>query len=482
MSLIIEVNPTESRLIGVLDTKIFTILYNDLSFRDPDYIHKKAYNPHVQERKYLITPSTRKFQTGLLQRITQFLDIHGLEYEIRDNRIESSPEFMMPIQENALSLRPYQEEAVQSAIDNKCGILRMATGAGKTFVASHLVSRLERRTVILVHRLDLLKQFSDVIRELLHFDVVGICGGGVFAPNIITVCTMQTITYSLDIKEDGKSEDKKEILNIKKEEVIKLLENADVVIMDETHHVTADTFSAVMKRCKNARYRFGLTATDWRDDGSDLLIEAALGPRLYDINISSLVEQGYLVPAKINAYIQYLPDKPCSSKDNWQTVNKCFYAENENFHRQVLEVNRKWFEQGKHILTLVSQIKHGVKLEKLHNANGIRTIFLSGSDSSEYREKIFNEVRSGKLRHLISTSIADEGLDLPVLDALNIASGGKSSVKVYQRIGRTLRTSPGKTHAEVVDYIPQTSLLEYHYKKRRSIYRHEKSFEFIEEK
>jgi superfamily II DNA or RNA helicase len=477
--LIIDVTPTMSKITGIIDQKIFTILMQELSFRDPDFMHKKAFNPHVTERKYLITPSTRVFQTGLLQRVTQFLDLHGLEYQIRDNRIESPPEFFNPIKEDALSLRPYQEEAIRSAITNKCGIIRMATGAGKTFVSSHLVSRLERRTVILVHRIDLLKQFAEVLRGLLHFDAVGICGGGIFEPNIITICTMQTVTYALDIHED-KSEDKKEILNIKKEEVIKLLEDANVVIVDEVHHIVADTFAQVMKKCKNATWRLGLSATDWRDDGADLLIEAAVGPRIFDIGISDLVDKGYLVPANVTVHQQAEPKERCSPKDNWHTLNKCYYTENTNFHHQVLEINREWYDAGRTILTLVTQIKHGVALEKLHNARGIKTVFLSGKDSSEYREKIFNDVRSGKLRHLIGTSIADEGLDLPVIDALNMAGGGKSSVKVYQRIGRTLRNAPGKTHAEVADYKPSVDLLAYHTRKRISIYKHESKFNFKE--
>ncbi len=477
--LVIEVGYTESRLIGVVDNKVYSILYNELSFRDPNFIHKKKYNPHVKERHYLITPSTKKFATGLLYRVMAFLDLHGLEYEIKDNRIDPGPSFCIPIKDDALPLRQYQEEAVQSAIDNKCGILRMATGAGKTFVASHLVSRLERKTVILVHRLDLLKQFSDVIRNLLHFDVVGICGGGVFEPNIITVCTMQTITYALDIHEE-KSEEKQEKLGIKKEEIIKLLEEADVVIVDELHHIVADTFAQVMKRCKNARYRIGLTATDWRDDGSDLLIESAVGPRLYDINISSLVEQGFLVPAYVTVYPQAEPREKISPKEPWQTLNKAYYSENINFHNQVLQINEEWYNAGRTILTLVSQIKHGVTLEKLHNSRGIKTVFLSGSDSADNREKIFNDVRSGKLRHLIATSIADEGLDLPALDAVNLAGGGKSSIKVYQRIGRSLRPFPGKTHALVADYKPSVDLLAFHAKKRIGIFRHEPCFNFKE--
>ncbi len=480
MSLVIEVGHTESRIIGVLDTKIFSILFNELSFRDVDYIHKKKFNPHVQERKYLITPSTRKFATGLLFRVCAFLDLHGLEYQIKDNRIEYPPEFFMPTN-GEKPLRQYQIEAVRSAVDNKCGILRMATGAGKTRVAAEIVSQLERRTVILVHRIDLLKQFAEVLKSLLHFpDIVGICGGGVFEPNIITICTMQTITYALDIQEDKSDDEKEKVSPKNKEEIIKLLEDAHVVIVDEVHHIVASTFAQVMKRCKNASWRLGLSATDWRDDGADLLIEAAVGPRIYDISISSLVDQGFLVPAHVTVYPQAEPKERCSPKEPWQTLNKAYYADNTNFHQQVLDINIKWHNAGRTILTLVTQIKHGVYLEKLHNKSGIKTVFLSGSDSSDYREKVFNEVRSGQLRHLIGTSIADEGLDLPKIDAVNLASGGKSSIKVYQRIGRSLRPSEGKTHALVADYKPSVDLLAFHCKKRISIYRYEACFNFLE--
>jgi superfamily II DNA or RNA helicase len=477
--LIIDVGITQSKITGVIDQKVYSIIYHELSFKNENYIHQKKYSQFAQERHYLITPSTKVFQTGLLPRVCQLLEKHGLEYSVNDHREESEPEFFMPTN-GEKPLRPYQIEAVRSAVENKCGILRMATGAGKTRVASEIVSQLERRTVILVHRIDLLKQFAEVLKSLLHFpDIVGIVGGGIFEPNIITICTMQTVTYALDIK-DEQSEEKKEVLNIKKDDIIKLLESANVVIVDEVHHIVADTFAQVMKRCKNATYRLGLSATDWRDDGADLLIEAAVGPRIYDISISSLVEQGYLVPAYVTVYPQAEPKEKCSPKESWQTLNSTYYTRNSNFHQQVLDINRQWFDVGRTILTLVTQIKHGVALEKLHNSSNIKSVFLSGSDSSEYREKIFNDVRSGKLRHLIGTSIADEGLDLPCIDALNMAGGGKSSVKVYQRIGRTLRPSEGKTHALVADYKPAVDLLAYHCKKRISIYKHESCFNFKE--
>jgi len=479
--LVVDVGITQSKITGVIDQKVYSLIYHELSFKNENYIHQKKYSQFAQERHYLITPSTKVFQTGLLPRVCQLLEKHGLEYSINDHREESPPEFFMPMN-GEKPLRPYQIEAVRSAVENKCGILRMATGAGKTRVASEIVSQLERRTVILVHRIDLLKQFAEVLKSLLHFpDIVGIIGGGIFEPNIITICTMQTVTYALDIQnEENKDEKYEDIFKYKKQQIIELLESANVVIVDEVHHIVAETFAQVMKRCKNATYRLGFSATDWRDDGADLLIEAAVGPRIYDISISSLVDMDYLVPAYVTVYPQAEPKEKCSSKESWQTLNSTYYTRNNNFHQQVLDINRVWFDEGRTILTLITQIKHGVALEKLHNSSGIKTIFLSGSDSSDYREKIFNEVRSGKLRHLIGTSIADEGLDLPQVDALNMAGGGKSSVKVYQRIGRTLRPSEGKTHALVADYKPAVDLLAYHCKKRISIYKFEKEFHLKE--
>ena len=98
--------------------------------------------------------------------------------------------------------------------------------------------------------------------------------------------------------------------------------------------------------------------------------------------------------------------------------------------------------------------------------------FLSGADDSDTRKEITSRVVNGELRVLIATTIFDEGADISNLNALIIASGGKSFRQVMQRVGRVLRKKKtGENVASVFDFVDrQDPILYKHSKNRKSIY------------
>ena len=72
--------------------------------------------------------------------------------------------------------------------------------------------------------------------------------------------------------------------------------------------------------------------------------------------------------------------------------------------------------------------------------------------------------------------LADEGLDIPSLRAVVLASGGKSETRALQRVGRALRTAPGKTEAIVVDFFDNAPYLKEHSMARLELFRNEPTF------
>ena len=68
------------------------------------------------------------------------------------------------------------------------------------------------------------------------------------------------------------------------------------------------------------------------------------------------------------------------------------------------------------------------------------------------RQQAYADLQSGELKLIVATTIADLGLDLPVLRSLVLAALGKSSVRHLQRIGRAVRPAPGKSAAMIVDF------------------------------
>ena len=128
---------------------------------------------------------------------------------------------------------------------------------------------------------------------------------------------------------------------------------------------------------------------------------------------------------------------------------------------------------GESVLILFKNIAHGEKIYNLiSQAIGKeRVALVDGSTEIEEREKIFDKVRNGEIRVLIGSTIADTGLSISNLSTLILAGGGKSSIKAFQRIGRVLRLSPGKTKATVYDFTDFTPILKKHSDMRKELYK-----------
>jgi len=460
------------------------LLRSHLSFKVQGDFFSPQYRSGMWDgKKNLFSDKGQKFATGLLRRVIDLLAHCGIEPTLYDRRTPPPPSQFMPLRQQIDDeFRPYQLEAIETAMQRGGGILRVGTGGGKTRIGAGIIARHERPAIFLVHRRDLLHQAVGVLRELMMYpELVGEVGDGIFNPQTITVATVQSLCAALNI-EVGKSDDdipdeKDDLLRDRKDAVETLLGAAEVIVCDEVQHVPCDTIYNLLKKFPNAAFRYGLSATDWRDDGADLQIEAAVGPRIVDINLSYLIDRDYLVPPHITMHKMRAPAKEYLGTDNWNGVYKHFVTHNESFAEQVLEINAQWYREGRTILTLVTNISHGHYLERLHNASGVPSLFLSGKDGKETRKDALDRIRSKNLSHLIATSIADEGLDLPALDALNLAGGGKSSTRAYQRIGRILRPYEGKSFGLVADYEGcQHKWLKDHARDRLRIYKAEPRF------
>lgn len=481
----VVVGAVTSRIIGDFPSEFHSYtLRHTLSYEDKAAFHKQKVNKYIPDRKYLITEKRMEFRTGLLDRVCRELENISVDYVVQDNRQVAEVDNFMPLNiEEEEYFRDYQLEGIKIAIAKRSGMLRVATGGGKTSMICGLAARLERNCIILVHRLDLLRQVHETLLKFMQYpEVVGRVGGGIYEPSMVTVCTVQTLCAALGVTYEAGSDDddeKPRSASIHRSAISAMLSKAQVVIVDEAHHAPARTISEVLRLCGNATWRIGFTATDWRDDGADLLLEAAIGPRIFDKSLSDLIALGWLVPADVYMYPQAAREYECEST-HWQTLYKYYYTENQPFHEQVVNLNSQWYEAGRHILTLVTQIEHGKKLQRMHREAGMECIFLSGQTPEHQRKQILSDVIKGRMRCLIGTSVADEGLDMPILDALNLAGGGRSTTKVYQRIGRTLRPFGDKKEALILDYRCPDEKLNKHSGRRANIYRHESGFRFKE--
>lgn len=279
---------------------------------------------------------------------------------------------------------------------------------------------------------------------------------------------------------------------------------AENVLVHNCHHLPSNTMNEIARKAENAYYRIGVSATPWRDGGDDLLIEAILSKRKPEnsINASKLIDLGYLVPCTI----YFVPMKQVISGKNYHTVYKKAIVENEERNKAIVKIAQKMLEtRNTTTLILIQHVKHGEELQKLlfkkipeqsftvtvkNPKTGkdqlvrVKNIeFLSGQDDALRRKAVIQATKEKKVKILIGSTIADEGLDVPSLDCLILAGGGKSSTRAFQRIGRVLRlykdpnTGEEKKRAIVFDFVDYTPMLRRHSRVREKLYLTEERWE-----
>lgn len=433
-------------------------------------------------RKRLFHRGHKTFPRGLLNIVKSILEKHNIEYELISRDPFPEPENFSDIKEE-YSLRDYQKDAVDTALDSRRCIIRVATGGGKTVIAGHIIKSLGHKTIFFVHTKDLLYQAKDMFSDMFSPEVVGQVGDGVIDFRHITICTIQSacrcfgIGYeTIDEEESWDDITTKQIEEdpSKNKHVKEEINQAKLVIMDECHRVAAPTAMNLMQSLENSSYRFGLSASPWRDDNADIVLEAVFGSVDVEINASELINRGYLV----RPIIRFINPKPViyDSDTNYQQIYRDYIVENSNRNSKGIYHANRMMENDMPTLILVRYIDHGELIHEAFSNIGKYVPFLSGSDSSEKRNEVIQEMRDGKIKGMIATSIADEGLDMKPLSGLVLLGGGKSSVKALQRVGRVLRPFKDKDHAEVIDFMDKAKYLNDHSYERMRMYQTEEEW------
>jgi superfamily II DNA or RNA helicase len=417
-----------------------------------------------------------KVMTGLVGLVTSILNVRQEPYEIVNcvPKWERDPS-MAYLASAPLSVRPYQTQAAMSVFGKARmgGVIQAATGAGKTRIAAKTIQLLQVPTVFYVDQIELLEQVADEFESMLGCKI-GRVGGGHHDIRDITVCTIQTVALAAGDSKEATAADKK-IDHVRLAEILYMVQCARLVIVDECHGVAARTARTAVMAAANMTACVGLSASPWRDDGTDILIEACCGAVCYRITASELIEMGWLVQPTIFVHKMPMPSDALfkhSDASEFHKLYKAWVVEDEKRNDYVALLANDHVSRGHVVIVLVKYVEHGKKLAQLVP----HSVFMHGTLSKKKRKDILVNVKSGETRVLIATSLADKGLDIPIAAALVLAGGGKSSTKALQRIGRVLRKADGKTQAFIHDIVDEHSSLKRHYHERMKIYRTEPKF------
>lgn len=358
------------------------------------------------------------------------------------------------------TLRDYQKQAVDAALACKwCqGVLIAPCGAGKTEIGMALIARLGRPALWITHTLDLAQQAKERAQLRLGLDereAAIVSGTHKRLGTKLTIATVQSL-YRMELDE--------------------LSRTVGVVIVDECHHVvnnpeTASMFAAVLK-CLPARWRFGLTASDQRSDGLQETIFQVLGSRV------TVIDPDQLEQITITPQVETVPTRfVYRPRPNEQPVDYVrlmrHMAEDAERMQTVETVLDRAVTEGTSWLVLAASL---AILERLHRYAldlGLSAEFVCGSTKKADRQQALTRMKTGQSRILFATyQLAKEGLDIPRLDRLVLATPTRNKVIVQQSIGRIQRPAPGKESALVIDLVDEkTPQLLTQYKQRRSLYK-----------
>lgn len=392
------------------------------------------------------------FPAGLVELVSK--QPWAARWDIHDRRTQ--PKFKhLYADQQLVPLDPHQEEAVSVAIESHQGIIQYPTGTGKGRIIGETIRRLGVRTLVLVDKLDLLRQLANEIQTCLGVPV-GRIGGGTWDVLPCTISTFQTLAR-----------------HIKDPETQSFLAEYDAVITDEGHHAEASTFANILEHIP-AYYRLAYSATPFKsytgkaeNKGTYLRVQAWTGPPLATLSISEGVETGRIVtPDIFIAHGCTWEGKTINYKEEYQLG----IVENQKRNDLITRLATIHRRDGGTVV-LAERIDHVVEL-----ARRIDCEYVDGSIAPKVRSIMYDAFKQGELDCLVISKIADEALDLPNITTLILAGGGNAPHRQVQRVGRSMRASQGKTYATVWDFEDYGKYISSHYRRRRRTYLNEKAY------
>lgn len=321
--------------------------------------------------------------------------------------------------------QPQAVDAIMNCLTGHCagGLLSLHTGAGKTVIATCIVSRLKLKTLVLVHKTFLLNQWRERLQTFLPGARIGHIQGKVCETDCdVCIATIQSIA----LKDYGD-----------------IFRTFGLTIIDECHVVCTRVFSKALEKAQT-RFMLGLSATLNRKDKLECVIQHFLGDVIFSAerqNMSATVRLVYSDAENIEEII----NKKTQKVDRVAMVTALVACGCRN----ALIINElcRCVAEGRKILVLSERRQHLAELSRLLcNTAGedVAGLYVGGMNQAELDTSATKQVILG------SYSMASTGLDIKDMDCLLLAS---PLTDITQACGRILRnqTSNYKLIIDIVD-------------------------------
>lgn len=452
------------------------------SFRPANYMFTPSYKNKIWDGYIrLYSPMRPTLMVGLMKKLIIFCEDRGYDIDAPDHLIHGEDDIpddygiQLAKEVNCKFVpRDYQNQYIVDALRDSRSLSLSPTSSGKSLIIyliqQHYYKKFNHRTLIIVPTISLVHQMEgDFIDYGCDPEAIHKIKGGAEknTDKPVVVSTWQSL------------------VKLPKEWFAQF----KVVLGDEAHQFQAKSLQTIMGMLPDCYYRHGFTGTLKTEESKThrLVLEGCFGSVRQHVTTKNLIDDGTVADFEVKAIV--LSHSQEIRKGFKKAINKLdnsrkFSAEREFLvnceRRNIFLRNLLWSLEGQNNLVLFDLVeKHGKVLEPLFQKEGRELHFIHGGVKGEERERIRHLVENDpEKKHNILASFGtySTGVNLKRLDNVIFAFGGKSEIKVFQSVGRSLRRGNGSDKAVLYDVSDDLSSGSYnnytldHFRKRIDMY------------
>lgn len=395
--------------------------------KNPQYgkLKRMGYAGNREPREYFLADVERGIVhvwRGAAAELRTFLaDECGIAVQWVDRRLTFKA---AGLQLGTLETRDNQQPAVDLLVKKHQGVLRGGTGTGKTETLLAAAIAVNQPTLVIVWNKDLLLQWKSRIAKygILPANKIGEVHGGKKKFGAITVGMQQSLV----------------------KDPLTYAKHFGTLIFDECQRAPAETGMRVVNSFP-AKYRWGASADERRTDRKEFLCYASIGEVVATIDRqeSTLDPRFLLVPTDYED-IEYEEDRNYGA-----LMNRVVWDEPRN--KLIAEHLLRELRADAHVILFTERVEAALWWVDQVSSWGFKAGPLIGG--TEFRDQVsatLAGLTTGKVRFAASTSYADVGLDVPILDTAFVTCPTAGNVKrLEQQVGRVVRPHPEKGSARV---------------------------------
>jgi ATP-dependent helicase IRC3 len=351
--------------------------------------------------------------------------------------------------EVSIELRSYQRDAL-TAIEAAAlrGVRRqvvsLPTGSGKTVIFAHLLVERQTRTLILVHRDELIHQTLDklaMVAQGTALDIGVVKAARDEHAGDVVVGSVQTLQREARLQ--------------------RLAQTFGLVVVDECHHALPEnSYGRILAHVgadqAEGPLTVGYTATPFRPNNAPIITAAGtpgcFDEVVYSLPLMGLVAQGYLSPIVAKGiFLEGLDLDVVRTRHGDYVEHDLAAALMAADAPEHLVRGYQELAPGRRALLFCPTVEMTYAVEQAFRRAGLAAASVVGDTPIDERQAIYQQVRAGSLQALVSCAVLTEGFDEPSIDCVMLARPTKSKVLLYQCIGRGLRLWPTKENCLLID-------------------------------